>query len=179
VIEIRYAKAKAEQNKVGGYAALFNSPSSELHERGRTFVETIMPGAFSRSLRSGQQDVKLLYQHKGDQILARTRNGSLRLTEDEKGLAFEADLPDTTLGRDVRALLDAGTLSEMSFGFNVLKDTWNEGKTRRSLHEVELAEISIVTDAAYPQTTAALRSADSDTWADRVRIRIARNRIHG
>lgn len=179
MIELRYAKGKLDGSKVGGYAALFNTPSTLIREGGRTFTEVIRPGAFARSLQDGSQDVKLLWQHKGDQILARTRNGTLRLAEDATGLAFEADLPDTTLGRDLRSLLDSGTISEMSFGFNVRKDEWSNGYSRRELVDVALAEVSLVIDGAYPQTTAALRSKADDQWADRIRIKLFRKNING
>ena len=177
--EIRYAKGKLDGGKVGGYAALWNTPSQTLHERGRTFTEVIRPGAFTRSLQYGSQDIKLLWQHQGNQILARTRNGSLVLREDDKGLAFEATLPDTTLGRDARELLATGLVGEMSFGFNVRKDEWSQGYSRRELIDVSLGEVSLVIDAAYPQTTAALRSMADDNWADRIRIRIARTKTNG
>jgi hypothetical protein len=180
MIELRKTSGAVAGKTLSGYAVLWDTPSVTIHERGRTFVETIKRGAFDRSLAEGKTDVKLLYQHQGSQILARTRNDSLRLSQDERGLKFEATLPDTTLGSDVRELLTSGTLSgEMSFGFSAVKDSWTQGNSRREVLQADLFELSVVIDAAYPQTSAALRSQGDDNWADQLRIRICRNRLNG
>lgn len=78
--------------------------------------------------------------------MARTRSGSLRLTEDSQGLAFDLDLPDTQAARDVLALAERGDLGGMSFGFTAKND--EVLGTKRTLHAVELFEISVV--AAWP-----------------------------
>jgi HK97 family phage prohead protease len=155
-------------SRLAGYAAVYNQDSRQIVELGRSFVERIAPGAFDSTL-SARADVKLYYNHDASMPLARTRSGTLSLKSDRRGLQFEAELPDTTLGRDVRALLERGDLSgEMSFGFYVERDSWNKERTERLVERAKLVEISIVQDAAYPQTSSELRSV-----ADRERIRRA------
>lgn len=103
-------------------------------------------------------------------MLGRTRSGTLRLTEDAKGLAFSLDLPDTAAGRDVLALAERGDLGGMSFGFTVPKggEAWDGN--RRSLRAVNLAEISVVQAwPAYSGTEIALRARDGDAAGRRLR----------
>jgi HK97 family phage prohead protease len=138
-----------------GYAAKFNSPSEDLGG----FIETIEPGAFRRSLRS-RNDVKLLVNHDSGRVLASTRAGTMKLYEDEVGLRVEASLPNTTDGRDMAELLRRGDLSKMSFGFSVIKDSWNQEMTQRTLKSVRLFEASIVSFPAYAATEAMVRSLD-------------------
>lgn len=145
-------RAAGEGRKLQGYAALYNS-ETKIPGLGR---EVIRPGAFTRALREGQ-DVRLLVNHEPSQILARTRNGTLRLREDERGLAFEADLPDTQLARDVLELVRRGDLSQMSFAFRVKRDNWSPDGLRELL-DVDLFDVSVVTYPAYEETTVTARS---------------------
>jgi HK97 family phage prohead protease len=138
-----------------GYAAKFNSPSEDLGG----FVETIEQGAFRRSLRS-RNDVKLLVNHDTGRVLASSRAGTMKLYEDEVGLRVEASLPNTSDGRDMAELLRRGDLNKMSFGFSVIKDSWNNEMTQRTLKSVRLFETSIVAYPAYQQTEAMVRSLD-------------------
>jgi len=180
MIELRKMSGAVTGKTLSGYAVLWDTPSVTIHERGRTFTEVIKRGAFDRSVSESKTDVKLLYQHQGSQLLARTRNDTLRLSQDDKGLRFEATLPDTTLGADVRELLNSGTLSgEMSFGFSAVKDSWSQGNSRREVLQADLFELSVVVDAAYPQTSSALRSRGEDSWADRIRIKLLRKKTNG
>jgi HK97 family phage prohead protease len=141
-----------------GYAAVFNSPSEPL-----PFIERIAPGAFKRSLKA-RNDIKLLYNHDTGAVLGSTRAGTLKLEEDNYGLRVTAMLPETTLGKDVRTLVQRGDVSAMSFGFSVPAngDSWNTDGTERTLKSVRIHEVSIVAFPAYSQTagTAAVRSFD-------------------
>jgi HK97 family phage prohead protease len=141
-----------------GYAAVFNSPSEPL-----PFIERIAPGAFRRSLRD-RSDVKLLWNHDVGEILASTRSGTLRLYEDEKGLRVEAELANTTRGRDVAELVRTGRVDSMSFGFSVPPggDEWNEDGSERTVKSVRLFEVSIVAFPAFTATTGgtAVRALD-------------------
>ena len=147
-----------------GYAAVFNSPSEPL-----PFIETIAPGAFRRSLNSGRE-VRLFINHDMGQPLATTRNGSMRLYEDERGLKVEATLPDTTAARDLATLIDAGVVHSMSFGFSIPTggDSWSEDGNSRELREIMLVETSIVTGfPAYPATAGTqVRAIDETDGAD-------------
>lgn len=149
LIELRAAGRRLE-----GYAATFGTEA-----RIADFAETIAPGAFSASLATGG-DILALVDHHPTRLLARTRSGSLRLSEDSKGLAFEIDAPDTQPGRDVLALAERGDLGGMSFAFTVPPggDRW-EGR-KRELRAVNLREISVVSSwPAYAGTSVQARSA--------------------
>lgn len=140
-----------------GYAAVFDSPSEPL-----PFTEYIRAGAFTKTLRS-KNNVMLLWSHDTSQPLASVRSKTLRLSEDERGLRVEADLPQTTLGRDVAELLRTRVIEGMSFGFSVPRrgDKWSDDGMTRELLEVRLHEVSIVAYPAYSRTTAQVRSLDA------------------
>ena len=157
---------------LAGYAAVYGQESRELVENGKRFTERIAPSAFDDTLKAGA-DVKLYYNHDTAMPLARTKSGTLSLKSDRNGLAFSAMLPETTLGNDVRALLERGDLSgEMSFGFYVEEDSWNKERTERLVKRAKLVEISIVQDAAYPQTSSSLRGV-SAAYTDAANLRLA------
>ncbi|MCM5558075.1 HK97 family phage prohead protease [Pleomorphomonas sp. JP5] len=144
----------ANGRRLEGYAATFGTET----RIGNRFVEVIMPGAFSASLKAGG-DILALVDHDATRVLARTRSGTLRLSEDTRGLAFSLDLPGTTAGRDVLALAERGDLGGMSFGFSVRKNGESWLGDRRELHAVDLFEISVVSAfPAYPDTSVAARS---------------------
>src|SRR3546814_1777789 len=122
------------------------------------FTETIKRGAFAASLAS-DRDIIAMADHDPARVLGRTKSGSLTLREDETGLAFALDMPDTQTGRDLIALAERGDLGGCSFGFvvNAGGDAWNG--TARELHSVELREVSIVQAwPAYADTEIHLRS---------------------
>jgi uncharacterized protein len=150
-IEVR---AEGDGMTFSGYASVFNSPSEDLGG----FIEYVAPGAFKRSLQS-RNEVKLLWNHDAGEPLASLRGGTLQLAEDERGLKVTATLPQTTRGRDVAELLRTNVISEMSFGFNVIKDTWSRDGKTRTLESVRLFEVSVVSFGAYKATTASVRSA--------------------
>ena len=90
-----------------GYAAVFNSDSEPL-----PFIERIAPGAFKRSLKS-KNNIRMYLNHDSSMLLATTRAKTLRLMEDDRGLKVEADLPDTTIGRDLSTLIQRGDVDSM------------------------------------------------------------------
>lgn len=145
---------RAKGRRLEGYAAIFNSET----RIGNRFQEVIKPGAFSASL-SATSDILALVDHDPGRVLARTRSGTLRLSEDTRGLAFSFDAPDTTAGRDVLALAERGDLGGMSFGFSVRQGGENWQGDRRELRALDLFEISVVSAfPAYPDTTIAARA---------------------
>lgn len=171
MLETRRFSLERTGTKIGGYAAVYNAPSHPLVVRGindgKPFVERVAPGAFERSLGS---NVSLLIGHDRRELLANTKSGLLSLKSDERGLAFEVELPDTQKARDVRALVDAGVLSEMSFGFFVRSDSWSGSE--RTLRDVDLREVSIVENGAYPQTLAEARTYSPALARLRLRLRL-------
>lgn len=142
---------------VAGYAAVFG----EWADVGGWFEETIARGAFTNTLRTA--DVRAYFDHDRGRVLGRTSAGTLRLKEDDRGLHAEIDLPDTSDGRDVSTLIERGDISGMSFGFRVLRQEWDEttDPERRTILEVELREVSIVSEPAYDGTSIALRSLEA------------------
>lgn len=152
-------RAAAEAQVFAGYAAVFNSETTI----GDYFVESIAPGAFSRALQ-GNQDIVALFNHEADHVLGRRSVGTLRLSEDGKGLAVEIDPPDTTLGRDLAISIGRGDINSMSFGFRVTDERWTDpenGLPRRQILGVELIEVSIVTFPAYEETSIGMRSLEA------------------
>ncbi|WP_374330454.1 HK97 family phage prohead protease [Aestuariivirga sp.] len=146
-----FAEIRTAGRRIEGYAATFGTEA-----RIGTFVETIAPGAFKGALGG---DVLALLDHDQSKVLGRTRSGTLRLTEDARGLAFSLDLPDTQAGRDVLALARRGDLGGMSFGFTVPKGGESWQGEHRTLRTVGLREISVVQAwPAYPDTEIALRN---------------------
>lgn len=162
--ELRSLSAKVERRASGdgkvtvtGYAAVFG----EWAEISDWFVETIARGAFANSLRTA--DVRAYFDHDRGRVLGRSSAGTLRLEEDAKGLKVEIDLPDTSDGRDVQTLIERGDIDGMSFGFSVLRQEWDETvePAKRTILEVELREVSVVSEPAYEGTSIALRSLEA------------------
>jgi uncharacterized protein len=151
----RFTTENAETRKIGGYAALFGSLSEEMWG----FREEIAPGAFARTLQDGA-DVRALFNHDANLVLGRTTAGTLRLQEDDRGLAFEIDLPETGYAADLWRLIDRGDVSQMSFGFRTVTDEWRmqDGTPLRTLQDVELYDVSPVTYPAYAATSVDVRS---------------------
>jgi len=143
---------RAVGRRLEGYAATFNTDA-----RIGNFTETIAPGAFRASLGAGG-DILALADHAPDKLLGRTRSGSLRLSEDNTGLAFSLDVPETAVGNDVLALAKRGDLGGMSFGFITPKDGDSWAGNKRTLRSVDLKEISVVSSwPAYPNTIVTAR----------------------
>ncbi|MGA0583250.1 MAG: HK97 family phage prohead protease [Castellaniella sp.] len=157
---------RAAGGRLAGYAAVFGS-EAELPG----FREIIRPGAFARTLAAGG-NIRALYHHADQQLLATTKAGTLQLREDAHGLAFDLALPDTSYGRDLAVLVERGDVSGCSFGFRVADggDRWaerSEGQWLRELIDVDLLEITVTADPAYVDTTVALRCRDhAQGWQD-------------
>ncbi len=152
---------RAAGRQLVGYAATFGTPAQI-----GGFSESIAPGAFRSTLAASGKDVLALVDHDPSRLLARTASGTLRLREDTRGLAFEIDLPDTQLGRDLLALAERRDLGGMSFGFRPLDEAW-PSRTQRELRAVDLVEISVVQAwPAYSQTSVSARARHlGASWA--------------
>lgn len=142
-----------QPSKITGYAAVFNSKTTI----GGWFDEVIEPGAFARSL-SENSDIRALFNHNWDNVLGRTKSGTLRLEEDEKGLKFEIELPNTSVGRDLAESMSRGDINQCSFGFWIIEENWDYSvePALRTIKEVELYEISVVSIPAYDDTEVSL-----------------------
>lgn len=148
--------ASPSPGKLAGYAAVFDSPADL-----GPFVEVVRSGAFTRSLRTPGA-ILALFDHERRSVLGRVSAGTLRLQEDQRGLAFELDLPDTSVGRDLAVLVQRGDVAGCSFGFVVPVDgdAWSTrgDKLTRELHNVDLHEITVTPTPAYTDTEVAMRS---------------------
>lgn len=127
------------------------------------YYEKLQPGCFSKTL-SEQEDVRLIMEHNDSALLARTKNGSLKLDDREDGLHFEFDAPETTLGNDTLVQVREGLINGCSFGMIVYQDTYTYEDNRevRTIVEARLLEISLVYSIpAYPDTIVYTRSLSS------------------
>lgn len=143
--------------RVAGYAAVFNQETNI----GGYFTETIAPGAFTSALDRGD-DVVLLVNHDG-LPLARTRSGTLKLTQDDRGLYIESELDPSD--PDVRAIvpkMKRGDLDKMSFAFIPTRQTWDESgdMPKRMIEDLQLYDVAIVTTPAYDGTEIGLRALE-------------------
>lgn len=156
---VQITEIRAENDgKISGYAAVFNQPSELLYG---SFREVIRPGAFNSSL---QNDIRALWNHDTAYVLGRNKSGTLAIREDERGLRVDITPPETQWARDLMVSIKRGDISQMSFGFNVKKDSWSatqeDGTQMRTLEDVNLHEVSVVTFPAYPQTAVAVRKIE-------------------
>lgn len=127
----------------------------------RRFREQFKRGAFTESLTN--EDQLALWSHDTSKVLGRTKNGTLRLFEDEIGLRFELDLLDTTSGDDAYKTIKRGDVDGVSFGFSMLKQEWDEAdpdNVIRTITKAKLLEISPVAFPAYPDSEVSARSSD-------------------
>jgi uncharacterized protein len=159
------AESQGDELVLRGYAARFNVLS---HPLPQGFREKIQPGAFKRSLAAGD-DVVCTFNHDESRILGRRSSGTLKVAEDDKGLAFRCQLDKNQVAhRDLHASVKRGDISDCSFAFNVdgedgedFADSWISGQNCpvRTLRNVKLHDVSVVTHPAYPQTSVDARAA--------------------
>ena len=165
-VEVR--SGEGEPSVIVGHAAVYNRWSEDLGG----FKERVLPGAFTKTLVGG--DVRALFNHDPNFLLGRTKSGTLTVSDEAKGLHFEATPPDTQTIRDlVLEPMRRGDVDQCSFSFSVPAggDVWREAKQpgglyERDLLEVRLYEVSPVTFPAYLQTDVAVRSLLADTGID-------------
>lgn len=149
--------AEGEGRTVSGLAIPFSSPSELIQEYGKTFYESIAPGAFDESIKT--RDVYAFLLHDSKQPLASTRSKTLTLDNSNDGLRFSFSLPDTSYANDALALIRSGVLRGMSFGFapGKTRQTTLNGKPHLIREKATLKEISIVYAPAYEKTSVNLR----------------------
>jgi HK97 family phage prohead protease len=168
-LEIRTARGSVDVAATGdaetkgeclvGYASTFSQPYDMID-----FWEEVAPGAFAETLKTA--DVVALVNHDSAMPLARSSRGTLRLSEDERGLRVEIDPIDTTYARDLVTAVRAGVVDAMSFGFNVKQDRYEDrdGKVVRVIEAVDLHEVSCVTFPANPNADLVLDRRGFDRW---------------
>lgn len=155
--EMEIRKTENDKNVIGGYAAKFEQLSEDLGG----FREKIRKGAFSKSL--GERGVLAFWNHNSDIVLGNTDNNTMKVWEDEVGLRFELEMPDTNSGDDAFKIIKRGDAKGVSFGFRTDVDEWDETNRNdiiRTLIDVRLYEVSPTSMPAYPQTNVSVRSLE-------------------
>lgn len=131
-VDLKFA---GDKGTFSGYASVFNGVDS--------YGDTIVPGAYKKTLKNRQRPVMMRWQHYGPVIGKWTAMG-----EDEKGLWMEGELtPGHSLAADVYASMKHGAVNGLSIGFRPVQ-VRELGDGRRELKEIDLVEVSIVEEPA-------------------------------
>lgn len=159
---IEFRDSDSGDQYIEGYALKFDTWSEDLGG----FRESIHKDALKNTDTS---DVRALFNHNADHIIARSAAGSLELDVDDIGLKFRAKIPNTSYGRDLLENLRNGNVNQCSFGFCLAEngDEFTYDKEERSYKRIlrnikEIVDVSVVTYPAYRDTdvTPALRSLE-------------------
>jgi HK97 family phage prohead protease len=162
----RNVELRAKPNGTGGETLLFTGYASvteapyEMQDWLGPFTEVIRQGAFKKTLNDGA-DVPFLINHSG-MTLARTKSGTLRLSEDDTGLYSEADLdPASPTVQALRSAMERGDVDEMSFAFWIMRRQWSPDFEQLDILEVNLnkGDVSVVNYGANPATAGAQLNA--------------------
>lgn len=155
---VEFRAADGEKPMLSGYAAVFGDAT----EIAGIFRERIAPGAFAEAVK--RDDVRALFNHDANFVLGRTTAKTLRLVEDDRGLRYEADPPDTQWARDLMVSVQRGDVSQSSFAFEVTEEEWDYGvrgeMPLRTIKAVRLYDVSPVTYPAYESTSVSARSKE-------------------
>ena len=171
-LDARSIERRAEGDPIGfkGHAAVFDKPTW-IGSKRWGFREQVAPGAFAKTIK--EADVRFLVNHDPNYLLARNKSGTLTLAEDKTGLAVDADMAPVSYTNDIAVLMERGDLTQMSFAFETVKDSWeldDDENELRTLLEVKLWDVSVVTYPAYEETDAGLRGAAFDTLCSTLRL---------
>jgi Escherichia/Staphylococcus phage prohead protease len=156
VAEVRAGAGDSGNKLIVGHGAVFNQ-EAEIWDG---IYEVVRAGAFLNTIQTA--DVRALKNHNPNYILGRNRAGTLRLSEDDTGLRYEIDVPDISYANDLYVSLQRGDISQSSYAFLPVRETWSrrgDGTELRELHEVELFDVSPVTYPAFVGADAQARSA--------------------
>ena len=153
--EFRLAESDEGGSWVEGYAAVFESPTVLYEFDGVQYKETIERSAFEAS---DMRDVILNYNHEG-KVVARTRNKTLQLAIDDRGLFVRARLDGTEEGRRMFEEIQGGYLDKMSFAFSIAEEEFDKQSRTRSIKKIQrLYDVSVVSLPAYDDTSISARS---------------------
>jgi HK97 family phage prohead protease len=153
------------QRDMGGYAAVFNSPTVIAGY----FREQIAPGAFSDAIKNC--DVRALFNHDANFVIGRNVAKTLVLTEDDRGLTWRATPPATSWARDLAVSIDRGDISGCSFSFVPSVEEWDYAGDMplRTIMRCDLYDVSAVTYPAYEDTSVALRTLEAHREAPAIK----------
>lgn len=150
------AQGDVDQRDIGGYAAVFNSPTVICGY----FQERVAPGAFANAIKNC--DVRALFNHDANFVIGRNKSKTLVLTEDDRGLLWRASPPATSWARDLAVSIDRGDISGCSFSFVPTVEEWDYSgeMAMRTVVECDLYDVSAVTYPAYDDTSVSLRARE-------------------
>lgn len=151
ISEREVLSVRQEGERLVGTVVMYDQPSTMINQKGKRFREVIKPGAFSLD-----HNITLVYRHNDDAVYADTASGTLRLTDDGKGIHFDADLPPYAMR--LREQVNGGELRGMSVGFYP-EDVTQEGEVR-IVKRGRLVHVAVAKHPAYPQTKLSLREDD-------------------
>jgi uncharacterized protein len=140
-----------------GYASLFDVEAIIWG----MWREKVALGSYKRTIKD--HDIRALWNHNADLVLGRNKAGTLILSEDKKGLGVDIHPPDTQAGRDAVTSIKRGDVTQMSIGFETIKQEWQYSENKnelplRTITESKLFEVSPVTFPAFEQTSIQARS---------------------
>lgn len=163
---------------VEGYASVFNKRSRLIAEDGKVFYEIISPDAFNEALQRSDLNTIANFQHKDENMLARTKSGTLSLEVDTVGLLYRFVSPNTSLGRDIVEWLDRGDINESSFRYSynpndVIWGRAEDGTATRTIKKVtKLHDVALVLNGAFADTDVATRELQEFEDAEEVERQI-------
>lgn len=163
----------AEEGKelwVEGYAVVFNRETVLFEMDGNEYKEEISSDAFADTR---MDDVIFNYNHQG-KVMARTRNHTLTLSVDDKGLFIRARLDGTQEGRELYEEIQGGYVDRMSFQFTVAEESYDREARKWTIRRVKrLYDVSAVSIPAYDDTSISARrdaALEADAQARRVEV---------
>lgn len=157
ITELRASGDDSTPKVITGHGAVFDQ-EAEIWDG---IFEVVRAGAFSKTIQ--EADVRALKNHNPDYILGRNRAGTLRLSQDEIGLAYEIDVdPRVSYANDLHSSIMRGDITQSSYAFLPVQQRWTDredGTSLRELLEVKLFDVSPVTYPAFVGADASARSA--------------------
>lgn len=162
---------------IEGYFAVFNSN----YDMGMGMSESIKPGAFSNTLAG---DIRALINHDTTLVLGRTKSGTLKLRQDERGLWGQITInPNDSDSMNLYERVKRGDVDQCSIGFFIVSEETDfraDGSVHWTITEIELFEVSCCTFPAYEETSIAARAAEkkdlekrySDAWKEKMKERL-------
>lgn len=158
--EMRALDNETDEMIIEGYPIIFNSPATH------GWTEIIDERALDNT---DMTDVPLKYNHDDSHlIMARTRNNSLELKKDKKGLYMRATLIDTQSNKDIYKSIKSGLLDKMSFAFIVDADEYDyDTDTRKILSIEKLFDVSVVDMPFYDATSVYARGLEASDFEEK------------
>ena len=164
-VEARAVEDQGDEKRiVTGYASTFDEPYVLYDGDGWKYLEVVDRGAFDET---DMSDVIMQYDHRG-RVFARTRNNTLTVTPDDKGLFIKADLGGTEIGRELYEEIRGGYTDRMSFGFTVNGEYEESQKTDEGVriyirHITSVQKLYDVSAVSLPANDGTSIEADATT----------------